>query len=1319
MKHFNRNLAQGRSSLVAAFFRWGTGKKIGALFLTLFATIPLFSQDCDLACNGSMESPIQLAIGSDCMANFDFDAILEAPQVCPGTKSLVVRNEMNILVSDGMNEVAFDASPYLDKILSVTVTDVATGVFCVGFIHIIDKLDPVISNCEDVTVNCIDNTTPEGTGFPQAKDNCSSDLQMTFTDEVLDGNCTSGLMKMIQRTWTVKDDFENTATCVQTITVERPNVQDVAFPANVNLSCDNPNADAIITGIPTYAGQPISTNNDCGLVLKMTADTAYICGAFEYQIHRSWLVTDVCSGFESTDLQIIHVKDTTPPEITCPADFTVTTEGGDCIATISLPEPTMVDNCDPGVTFAVSTSFGAVGLGPHPFVPAGMHTIQYIATDACDNSAKCTMTVNVLDSDEPFAVCENFTIISVPSGGVAMVLANTFDDGSFDNCQDEIFFKARRMNLGGCDAINGDDSSVIGGYQEWFDDRVFFCCNEAEGGDIQVIMRVYEIDPGPGPIDPQREITGGDLHRHYSECMVMVQIQDKIPPRFLTCPETVTIECKDEYSDLSIFGTPHVEDNCGYVLDSTAIVAINDCGIGSIIRTWEATDAVGNTANCRQEILVVNSNPLTEEEIVWPDDFTTDICGSSVDPEDLPDGHNEPQIIGEHCGIISFNYHDQVFDVAQPACYKVLRTWTVLDWCRYDPDNPNSEGKFQSIQIVKVLDKVAPVITCPAAVTVGVSDDCATGNAELGLATADDCSAGILITNNSPYANNNGPNASGNYPLGITTVTYTAADRCGNTASCQVNITVADNEPPQPLCIVGLSSSIYEEDGELMTRLNAKSFDAGAKDNCTPSTQLKFTIRRNGSGDMTTPETPDIIFTCEDLGTQLVELWVTDALGNSNYCLTYVDIQDNNRLCPQSNTSAGAILAGGITTEDGEYIENVNINVSGGGHFQMLTEDNGHYLFPDIPFGEDYTVVPVRNDDLLNGVTTIDLVLISKHILNSQKLDSPYKLIAADVDRSGHISTLDLIRLRRLILHIDEEFPNGNKSWRFIDADYRFPDPKNPFIAYFPEIFNINDLDYDEMHADFIGVKVGDVNQSTRPNNLVGIEDRSTQGEMLLQTISQTVREDETFSVHFTAKDMRDMLGFQFTLQFNTDFLEFVHLKEGSIPAMGEDNFGMKYLEQGFITSSWNELEPVKISDKETLFTLEFRAKAAGKIDDWLAMSSRLTIPEAYTKDGDQRNLRLEFISPDLGKEQFELHQNKPNPFDSQTTISFNMPQDDIAKLSIYDMAGKVIFEQEELFQQGYNEIVVRRDQLPSTGIFYYSVETANKKETKKMILLN
>ncbi|MEZ4931408.1 MAG: hypothetical protein R2788_04655 [Saprospiraceae bacterium] len=58
-------------------------------------------------------------------------------------------------------------------------------------------------------------------------------------------------------------------------------------------------------------------------------------------------------------------------------------------------------------------------------------------------------------------------------------------------------------------------------------------------------------------------------------------------------------------------------------------------------------------------------------------------------------------------------------------------------------------------------------------------------------------------------------------------------------------------------------------------------------------------------------------------------------------------------------------------------------------------------------------------------------------------LDSPYKMIAADANKSNSITTFDLVQIRKLILFINTDLPN-NTSWRFVDKAYAFSNPAEP-----------------------------------------------------------------------------------------------------------------------------------------------------------------------------------------------------------------------------------------------------------------------------------
>ena len=86
---------------------------------------------------------------------------------------------------------------------------------------------------------------------------------------------------------------------------------------------------------------------------------------------------------------------------------------------------------------------------------------------------------------------------------------------------------------------------------------------------------------------------------------------------------------------------------------------------------------------------------------------------------------------------------------------------------------------------------------------------------------------------------------------------------------------------------------------------------------------------------------------------------------------------------------------------------------------QFTTGVDGQFSFNAIPMNNGYTVLPERNDDYKNGVSTFDLVLIQKHILGIEKLNSPYKVIASDINNDERVTAIDLVELRKLISNRD------------------------------------------------------------------------------------------------------------------------------------------------------------------------------------------------------------------------------------------------------------------------------------------------------------
>ena len=175
-------------------------------------------------------------------------------------------------------------------------------------------------------------------------------------------------------------------------------------------------------------------------------------------------------------------------------------------------------------------------------------------------------------------------------------------------------------------------------------------------------------------------------------------------------------------------------------------------------------------------------------------------------------------------------------------------------------------------------------------------------------------------------------------------------------------------------------------------------------------------------------------------------------------------------------------LSGTVKTHWDAPIEGVRVDISGGITASTITDSLGRYQFLNVPAAGNYTLKAQLDNNDLNGVTTFDLVLISKHILGLEPLDSPWKIIAADINTSSSVTTFDIVEARKVILGLNPGFP-ANTSWRFFPASTTFGNPNNPFSGGLPtENITINNLQNTQIDLNFKGVKVGDLNNTAVGN---------------------------------------------------------------------------------------------------------------------------------------------------------------------------------------------------------------------------------------------
>jgi len=490
-----------------------------------------------------------------------------------------------------------------------------------------------------------------------------------------------------------------------------------------------------------------------------------------------------------------------------------------------------------------------------------------------------------------------------------------------------------------------------------------------------------------------------------------------------------------------------------------------------------------------------------------------------------------------------------------------------------------------------------------------------------------------------------------------------------------------------------------------MVPVNIMHFELGnSSDNCTAREDLQFSYSSDVNDTVR-------VFTCLNIGDNPIEVWVTDELGNQQFCNARLDVQDNMGAC---TTVTKVALGGSTKNDEGEAVSDVQMTISGQGSATISTDNAGEYMFTNIPSGHDYTLTPSKNDDLRNGVSTIDIVLISKHVLNVGKLTSPYKLIAADVNNSGSITTLDVVAIRKAVLFVADEFPS-NTSWRFIDKNYTFTNPANPFNEPFAEVVNMNNLTHDELNADFMAVKIGDVSGDAIPNGLLGVDDRTFNESLNLTLHNQTFEKGDLITVTFQLEENESLAGLQSTINFDPSVLDLVEVIDDGV--INRTNLGLTLLQHGAITLSWDNAINQTLLHGQSLFSLQFQTLAAGKLSEWLSLSSNYTTAEAYAADGSIYNLDLKFTDHS-SSEDLVLYQNKPNPFADATVVGFDLPTASNVSLTIFDLSGKVVNQQDAFYSAGYNEFKVEKGMLNTSGVLYYRLDTPSGSATRKMILL-
>jgi large repetitive protein len=766
---------------------------------------------------------------------------------------------------------------------------------CTQLITVSDQNPPTITCQADLTVSCPDDVPAADIEAIVTTDGCGGEVNITVAaDVIIDQTCTNEYI--ISRVYTATDECGNTATCVQYITVADLSLPIISCPADITLSCQ--------ADIPAPDISAVITSDNCEGEVTVTVSSDVILNDIcenQFSISRVYTATDAC-GNTATCEQIITVQDNIQPDISCPADITVS-----CASDIPVPDIEAIvvtDNCEGDIEIVVSEDIVTDSICPGQFVTERV----YIATDACGNSASCSQIITVSDDLAPEITCVGDITVScagdIPLPDVSMIIAT-------DNCEGDVTVTVEADVISGEECINGytisrtyiatdacgNTSSCIqtitisdetGPIITCPENIEVSCLTTVPEPDVDLIFvedncvgNISVIFSGDATIDStcinqlsiERMYIAIDACGNTSSCIQEINVMDDVPP-VLICPEDITVACAGDVPvpDLAL---PDASDACEGEIIFTVLadVTMNQSCTNSfeIQRTYIATDACGNSSSCTQIITVSDNIPPA---ITCLPDVTVE-CTENIPAVDINNIEVQDNCDGEinieHVG-------DSVVNQICENNYSLLRTYRATDEC----------GNFTDcIQAIVVNDQTAPLITCPTEVNVS----CAWNVPAVDTASvsfSDNCGGNIEISHTGDIITDQ--TCENRFTI---TRSYLASDDCGNTSGCTQLIFVYDSLPPEIVFTDQLLENLNDGD-TLYTQCYGQNPEwevpdfsiesVAVEDNCGDSVTVDHTSELVGEGD------------CAEDGFIVMyrHVWTAvDACGNSDSVTVYVKLIDS------------------------------------------------------------------------------------------------------------------------------------------------------------------------------------------------------------------------------------------------------------------------------------------------------------------------------------------------------------------------------------------------------------------------------------------
>ncbi|MBC5773334.1 HYR domain-containing protein [Pontibacter sp. KCTC 32443] len=648
-----------------------------------------------------------------------------------------------------------------------------------------DLTAPTITAPADVQVsaNASCQASDVALGTPTTADNCT-------VASVTNNAPATYILGENRVNWTVTDAAGLTTTATQIVTVV-----DNTAPAAPTILAARGECSVTVTDAPT------AQDNCGGTITGTTSDPLTYTQQGEYTI--TWSFNDG-NGNTSTATQQVIVDDVTAPVAPVLADAT-----GECSVTVTAP--TTTDNCAGTIT-GTTTS-------PTTYNEQGTYTITWTFNDGNGNTITATQHVIVDDVTAPVIAAVEPVTAPADADQCSATLTITAPEVT-DNCEANPVTGTR------------DDGAALDAQYPVGTTTITWNATDANGNAATPVTQTVTVNDIQAPTitAPADVEVAADASCRASNVALgtpttvdncsVASVSNNAPSSFplgetqviwtvtdaagLTATATQVVTVVDETAPVLTAAADQevtLGENCSVIIPDVRGTATDNCSAATITQSPVAGTTVAAVDG--QQIIVtvtatdVAGNSSTDQVTLTAQDVTAPVLTAAAD-QNVELGASCSIVVPDVTGSATDNCQGTTITQA-PVAGTVVNA-TDGEQIAVLVTATDAAGNTDTDEVVLTAQDITnPIVVAGSDQTSGTDSGACTARIAIPDATfSDNCAGSQLSWEMTGATTGNGNGQIGTYTFnsGVTTITYTATDAAGNTATDQLLVTVTDDEAP-------------------------------------------------------------------------------------------------------------------------------------------------------------------------------------------------------------------------------------------------------------------------------------------------------------------------------------------------------------------------------------------------------------------------------------------------------------------------------------------------------------------------------------------